>query len=129
MQELEKKIALLESQLPERASQIHTPVPKRVHEERHPLSGMKSSSTFGLIHTPVNDYQKIPEARAAVEKEFVKLEKIPAWCVNQVREKEDVKREAERNGIAVHFADLMALCFLKNAELEKLCRSTRAGWC
>ena len=28
-------------------------------------------------------------------------------------------RETEQSGIPVHFAELMALCFLKNAELEK----------
>ena len=80
---------------------------------------MKSSNGFGLIHTPVHDYNKIPEAREAVTKEFVKLEKIPAWDVNQVREREDVKRESDSTGVPVHFAELMALCFLKNAELEK----------
>ena len=80
---------------------------------------MKSSHGFGLIHTPVHDYHKIPEAREAVTKEFVKLEKIPAWDVNQVREREEVKRESETTGVPIHFAELMALCFLKNAELEK----------
>ena len=80
---------------------------------------MKSSDGFGLIHTPVHDYHRIPEAREAVNAEFVKLEKIPAWNVNQVREREDVKRESERTGVPIHLAELMALCFLKNAELEK----------
>ena len=80
---------------------------------------MRSSNTFGFIHTPVHDYMKIPEGRAAVDKEFEKLEKIPALDTNKVKEREDVKREAERNGITVHFANLMALCFIKNAELEK----------
>ena len=91
VQELEKKLARLESMLPDRASQIHSSEPRRVHEEGHPRSGMRSSSTVGLIHTPVHDYQKIPEGRAVVEKEFEKLEKIPAWGVNKVREREDVK--------------------------------------
>ena len=62
-------------------------------------------------------------------KEFEKLEKILAWDTNKVREREDVKREAERNGITVHFANLMALCFIKNAELEKPYRNIKAGWC
>ena len=128
VQELEKKIAVLESMLPERASQIPKPAPKRAHEERHPISGMKSSNTFGLIHTPVNDYQKIPEARAAVEKEFVKLEKIPAWDVNQVREREDVKKEKQR-GKALQFTLLILwpCASSRMQSLRKLCRSTRAG--
>ena len=36
-----------------------------------------------------------------------------------MREREDVKRESEKTGSPVHLAELMALCFLKNAELEK----------
>ena len=73
---LQKRIALLESQLPERASELPTPEPHRPHEERQVPTRMRSSDHFGLIHTPVHDYQKIPEARAAVDKEFDKLEKF-----------------------------------------------------
>ena len=80
---------------------------------------MKSSEGFGLIHPPVHNYHHIPEALEAVKAEYVKLEKIPAWKCDQVREREEVKRESEKTGIPAHFAELMALCFLKNAELEK----------
>ena len=54
-----------------------------------------------------------------MDKEFVKLEKIPAWNVNDVQERSKVKKDSGKSGIPVHFAELMALCFLKNAELEK----------
>ena len=47
------------------------------------------------------------------------MEKLPAWDPTQVREKSDVKAESDKSGRPVHFADLMALCFLKNAELAK----------
>ena len=49
----------------------------------------------------------------------MKLEKLPAWDPKQVREKSDVKAESDKSGIPVHFADLMALCFLKNVDLAK----------
>ena len=77
----------------------------------------------------MHNYHHIPEALEAVKAEYVKLERIPAWNVDQVREREEVKRESEKTGIPAHFAELMALCFLKNAELEKLCRNTKAGLC
>ena len=54
-----------------------------------------------------------------MEKEFVQLEKIPAWNVKDVQERSKVKKDSEKSGIPVHFAELMALCFLKNAELAK----------
>ena len=47
-----------------------------------------------------------------------KLETIPAWDKTKVRNKSDVIDEARKEGRKVHFASLMDLCHLKNAELE-----------
>ena len=41
-----------------------------------------------MIHTPVDNWKKIPEAAAALEKEWVKLEKMPVWDPKQVKEKD-----------------------------------------
>ena len=61
---------------------------------------------------------KIPAAKAAVDKEWEKLEKISAWNLTKVRSKETVIDEARTAGATVHFASLMDICHLKNAELE-----------
>ena len=61
---------------------------------------------------------KIPAARAAVDKKWEKLEKIPAWDLTKVRSKKKVIDEARMSGATVHFASLMDICHLKNAELE-----------
>ena len=61
---------------------------------------------------------KIPAAKAAVDKEWEKLEKIPAWDLTKVRSKKEVIDEARTNGAKVHFASLMDICPLKNVELE-----------
>ena len=61
---------------------------------------------------------KIPAAKAAVDKEWEKLEKNPAWDPTEVRSKKQVIAEARTKGIKVHFASLMDMCHLKNAELE-----------
>ena len=61
---------------------------------------------------------KIPEAKAVVDKEREKLEKIPAWDLAQVRSKKEVIDEARATGAKVHFASLMDICHLKNGELE-----------
>ena len=60
---------------------------------------------------------KIPAAKAAVDKEWEKLEKIPAWDLTKVRNKSEVI-DARTKGRTVHFASLMDICHLKNAELE-----------
>ena len=61
---------------------------------------------------------KIPAAKAAVDKEWEKLEKISAWNLTKVKSKKQVIDEARTSGATVHFASLMDICHLKNAELE-----------
>ena len=46
------------------------------------------------------------------------LEKISAWNLTKVRSKSEVIDEARTKGAKVHFASLMDICHLKNAELE-----------
>ena len=54
-----------------------------------------------------------------MEKEWEKLEKIPAWQLTSVRKKKkEVIDEARNEMRQVHFASLMDLCHLKNSELE-----------
>ena len=61
---------------------------------------------------------KIPAAKAAVDKEWEKLEKIPAWDLTKVRSNSEVIDEARTKGGKVHFASLMDICHVKKAELE-----------
>ena len=61
---------------------------------------------------------KIPAAKAAVVKEWEKLEKIPSWQLTKVRAKKEVIDEARKEGRTVHFASLMDICHFKNSELE-----------
>ena len=61
---------------------------------------------------------KIPDAKAAVDKEWEKLAKLPAWQLNKVKGKKEVILEAQREKKEVHFAAFMDICHLKNAELE-----------
>ena len=67
---------------------------------------------------PMPQAMKIPAAKAAVDKEWENLEKISAWNLTKVKSKKDVIEEARMSGATVHFASLMDICHLKNAELE-----------
>ena len=53
-----------------------------------------------------------------MDKEWENLEKISAWNLTKVRSKKEVIDEARTAGATVHFASLMNICHLKNAELE-----------
>ena len=62
---------------------------------------------------------KIPDAQAAVDKEWAKIEKIHAWHMGKSQEQREVILEAPRETKKkVHFATLMDICHLKNAKLE-----------
>ena len=91
------------------------------HHEDH-IAGKGNNSlqhrNLALKFIPMPRAMKIPAAKAAVDKEWEKLEKISAWNLTKVRSKKEVIDEARTNGAKVHFALLMDICHLKNAELE-----------
>ena len=72
--------------------------------------GDKSLQYYNLVQKfiPMPQAMTIPAAKAA-DKEWKKLEKIPAWNLTKVKSKKGAK---------VQFASLMDICHLKNAELQ-----------
>ena len=79
-----------------------------------------SQQHYNLVHNfiPMPQVIKNPAAKAAVDKECENLEKFSAWNLTKVRSKKEVIDEARTSGAKVHFASLMDICHLKNAELE-----------
>ena len=90
------------------------------HEDHIAGKGENSLQHYNLVHKfiPMHQAMKIPAAKAAVDKEWEKLEKISAWNLTKVRSKKKVIDEARTAGATVHFASLMDMCHMKNAELE-----------
>ena len=90
------------------------------HEDHIAGKGDNSLQHYNLVHKfiPMPQDMKIPAAKAAVDKEWGKLEKISAWNLTKVKSKKQVIEEARTAGATVHFASLMDICHLKNAELE-----------
>ena len=82
--------------------------------------GFNSLSHFILVRKFVLMPQamKILDAKAAVDKEWEKLEKLPAWQMTKVKSKKEVILETQTEQRTVHFATLMDICHLKDAELE-----------
>ena len=88
------------------------------HEDHIAGKGDNSLQHCNLVHKfiPMPQAMKIPAAKAAVDKEWEKLEKIPAWNLTKVRNKAEVIDEARTKGAKVHFASLMDICHLQHAE-------------
>ena len=90
------------------------------HQDHIAGKGENSLQHYNWVHKfiPMLHPMKIPAANPAVE--WVKLEKISAWNLTKVINKKDVIDEARTSGAKVHFASLMDICHLKNAELEAM---------
>ena len=90
------------------------------HEDHIAGKGHNSLQHKNLVHKfiPLPQAIKIPASKAAVDKEWEKLKKSSAWNLTKVRSKKEVIDEARKTGATVHFASLMDICHLKNAELE-----------
>ena len=90
------------------------------HQDHIAGKGEISLQHYNLIRKfiPMPQAMKIPAAKAAVDKEWEKLEKILAWNLTKVRSKKEVIDEARTSGATVHFASLMDIYRLENAELE-----------
>ena len=86
------------------------------HEDHIAGKGDKSLQHYNLVHKfiPMPQAIKKPAAKAAVDKEWEKWRKFRrgTWS------KKEVIDEARTKGAKVHFASLMDICHLKNAELE-----------
>ena len=97
------------------------------HEDHIAGKGQNSLQHHNLVHKfiPMPQAMKIPAAKAAVDKEWEKLEKISALNLTKVKSKKQVIDEARTSGATVHFASLMYICHLKNAELEAKPKNTK----
>ena len=97
------------------------------HENHIAGKGENSLQHYNVVHKfiPMPQAMKIPAAKAAVDKEWEKLEKISAWNLTKVRNKSKVIDEARTKDMKVHFASLMDICHLKHAELETKHQNTK----
>ena len=91
-----------------------------IHEDHIAGKGENSLQHCNLVHNFIlmPQAKKIPAAKAAVDKEWEKLEKISAWNLTKVNSKIEVIDEGRTAGATVHFASVMDICHLKNVELE-----------
>ena len=75
------------------------------HQDHIAGKGENSLQHYNLVHKfiPMPQAMKIPAAKAAVDKEWEKLEKISAWNLTKVKSKKRVIDEARMAGATVHF--------------------------
>ena len=72
---------------------------------------------------------KIPDAKAAVDKEWKKLKTNPAWQVDKMKSKRKVILEAQREKNKVRSATLMEICHLKMRSWNQSTKSTKNESC
>ena len=79
------------------------------HEDHIAGKGENSLQHYNLVHKfmLMPQAMKIPAAKAAVDKEWEKLEKFSAWNLTKIKSKKQVIEEARTSGATVQFASLM----------------------
>ena len=91
----------------------------KIHEDHIDGKSFTSMTHSNMVRKfiPMPQGMKIPDAKAAVDKELEKLETTPAWYLENSRPKRRLfwKHKEEHK---VHFVSLMDICHLKNSELE-----------
>ena len=94
---------------------------EREHQEHVAYSGEASEHYMAMVHTPIpmGQAMRIPAAKAAVEKEWKKLEDKNAWMLDTVKPRAEVIRDAKARSKRVYFGSLMDLCHVKHSELAK----------
>ena len=77
----------------------------KYHEDHVAGRGDNSLQNYNLVRKFILMLQamKTPAAKAAVDKEWEKLEKIAAWNITKVKSKKQVIDEARTKGVKVHF--------------------------
>ena len=75
------------------------------HEDHIAGKGENPLQHYNLVHKfiPMPQAMKIPVAKAAVDKEWEKLDKISAWNLTRVISEKKVIDEARMSGATVHF--------------------------
>ena len=95
------------------------PTLQKGHEDHIAAKGENSMNHENLIHKFI-PHAVSDENSGLKRQQWKKWKKfaIQAWKLNKVKSKKEVLLEAQRNKNKVHFASLVDLCHLKNAELE-----------
>ena len=93
--------------------------PHRYHEDHITAKGMNSVTHYSLVHKfiPMPQAMKIPAAKAAVEIEWGTLEKIPAWQLTKVRNKNEVIAEARNEGQKSALCDIKWISVISKVQL------------
>ena len=106
------------------------------HEDHIASKRFTSMTHYNFVRKliPMPQAMKIPDAQAAVDKEWKKLETIPAWDLKKVKSKKEVFLEAQRDKKKVRFATLIDICHLKKcgvrtqiADVQRQSRAPSSG--
>ena len=89
------------------------------HEDHIAGKGDNSLQHYNMVHKfiPMPQAMKIPAAKAAVDKEWEKLDKISAWNLTKVRSKKEVIDKARTKRAKLNFASLMDICHFEECRI------------
>ena len=92
----------------------------KIHEDHIEGKSYTSMTHSTMVHKfiPMPQGMKIPDAKAAVDKELESARDNSSMVFGICKSKKKVIFQAQRDNKKVHFASLMDTCHLKNSEFE-----------
>ena len=98
------------------------------HEDHIAGKGYHSIAHYNLVHKsiPMPQAMKIPDAKAAVDKEWKNSRQFQHGTWEKLRAQKKVILEVERDKKKVHFATLMDICHLKKCGVRKKQKQRRS---
>ena len=87
------------------------------HNDHIADTSQMSSEYFASVHTPVDNWRQIEDARKALHEEREKLEKKNSWDLSKPRYRSETEDEARRLGVDYHYGKLLLLCHIKGSQL------------
>ena len=95
------------AEAPESTSRRLESAPPEDHEDHIAEKGFNSISHYKLVHkfVPMPQAMEILDAKAAVDKEWEKSEKLPAWQLTKVKSQKEVILETHREKSPLCYID------------------------
>ena len=92
-----------------------------------PILQASIKQTLFLQQLKPQEWQRIPDAMKAVQKEYDELNKIGAWKLNEPKEHRELAACAARDGKVIYFGRVFPLCHIKHSELPKDFQNWKIG--
>ena len=116
---LEKHLEWLDESVPALPTIPVQEEPQEHREKDASFSEYMLRKSLVAKNIPIREAVLIPEAKAALDKEWSSLWSMKTWLVETVAEFDEIRNKASKEGRTLHFGRVFPISTLKGSELAK----------